>query len=41
LGQGRESMRKERDSMLYSILRYGCPMLTDVEDLEEAKREAL
>jgi hypothetical protein len=34
-------MRKERASMRYSILKYECPMLTDIEDFEEAKREAL
>lgn len=27
--------------MGYSILKYGSPMLTDIEDLQEAKREAL
>ena len=27
--------------MGYSILKYGCPMLTDIEDLEQAKKEAL
>ena len=26
--------------MRYSILKYGHPMLTDIEDLEEAKKEA-
>jgi hypothetical protein len=27
--------------MGYSILKYGCPMLTGIEDLEQAKKEAL
>ena len=27
--------------MDYSILKYGCPMLTDIEDLEQAKTEGL
>jgi hypothetical protein len=34
-------MRKEGNSMRYSILKYGRLMLTDIEDLEEAKSEAL
>ena len=27
--------------MGYSILKYGCPMLTDIDDLEQTKTEAL
>jgi len=27
--------------MGYSVFKYGCPMLTDIKDLELAKREAL
>ena len=27
--------------MGYSIFKYGSPMLTDIEDLEQAKKEAL
>ena len=27
--------------MSYSILKYGCSMLSDIDDLEEAKKEAL
>ena len=27
--------------MGYSILKYGCPMLTGIEDLEQAKKEVL
>ncbi len=33
--------QKERDQMSYSILKYSRPMLTEVEDLEEAKEKAL
>ena len=34
-------MRNEKASMGYSIFKYGSSMLTDIEDLDEAKKEAL
>ena len=32
---------KEVGPVGYSIFKYGSPMLTDIEDLEQAKKEAL
>jgi len=34
-------MRKERATVGYSIFKYGSSMLTDIEDLDQAKKEAL
>jgi len=40
-GELNQSKKKEVVWTSYSILKHGCPMLTDIEDLEKAKKEAL